>query len=152
MFSTAAESRVADNMLCCKLMPNKAILRSLSGLTQFLRLFVQSQTEFARSALTDAHLNPARQVVNQNELNKWGVYEEHADPVPQIHSGQVGDDRQVGPEPDLTTFKYPESFLFSLVAGGEEVQHGGDPEGNPSRLRIPLDPECDKATGHKDNT
>ena len=39
------------------------------------------------------------QVVDCNELKEGGVDEEHADPVPEVHGGQVGDHGQLGAEP-----------------------------------------------------
>ena len=41
-------------------------------------------------------LDPPGQVVDQDELDEGGVDEEHADPVPQIHGGQVRNNRQLG--------------------------------------------------------
>ena len=82
-------------------------------------------------------LDPSRQVVDHHEFQERGVDEAHADGVPEVHGREVGDNREVRAE---------------TIRRCEEVQHGGDPKGYPSRLSIPLDPERDKATGHKDNT
>ena len=38
-----------------------------------------------------------------------------------------------------------------LVGSGEEVEHGGDPEGHPGRLGVPLDPEGDEGGGDEDD-
>ena len=39
-----------------------------------------------------------------------------------------------------------------LVGSGEEVEHGGDPQGDPGRLRVPLNPEGDEGGGHEDHS
>ena len=44
-------------------------------------------------------LDPAGEVVDEDELDEGGVDEEHADPVPEVHGGQVGDHGQLGAEP-----------------------------------------------------
>ena len=44
-------------------------------------------------------LDPPRQVVHEDELDEGGVDEEHADPVPEVHGGQVGDHGELGAEP-----------------------------------------------------
>ena len=41
-------------------------------------------------------LDPPGQVIDQDELDEGGVDEEHADPVPQVHGGQVRNNRQLG--------------------------------------------------------
>ena len=80
-------------------------------------------------------LDPAGEVVDEDELNEGGVDEEHADPVPEVHGGQVGHHGQVGAE---------------SVGGGEEVEHGGDAQHHAGRHRVPLDPEGDEGGGDQD--
>ena len=60
------------------------------------------------------------QIVYCDELEEGGVDEEHADKVPHVHGGQVGDDRQLGAE---------------LVAGREEVQHRRHSQHHPAAGR-----------------
>lgn len=48
-------------------------------------------------------------VVDAHELQQRGVDEAHADAVPNVHCGQIGDHGQSAPE---------------TVGGGEEIQHG----------------------------
>ena len=42
--------------------------------------------------------------------------------------------------------------LLLLVGGGEEVEHGGDPQRDPGRLRVPLYPEGDEGGGDQDHS
>ena len=39
-----------------------------------------------------------------------------------------------------------------LVGGGEEVEHGGDPQRDPGGLRVPLYPEGDEGGGDQDHS
>ena len=116
-------------------------------------------------------LDPAGKVVDEDELDEGGVDEEHADPVPEVHGGQVGDHGQLGAEPGdmfvkhstcttagslLKLVKKRLKLLFVkikslLVGGGEEVEHGGHAEGDAGRLRVPLDPECDEGGCDQDH-
>lgn len=50
----------------------------------------------------------AAHIIDAHELQQGGVYEAHADAVPDIHRGQVGDDGQRAAE---------------TVRGSEEIQH-----------------------------
>ena len=44
-------------------------------------------------------LDPAGEVVDEDELNEGGVDEEHADPVPEVHGSQIGYHGELGAEP-----------------------------------------------------
>ena len=73
-------------------------------------------------------------VIDADELQQTGVDETHAHAVPHVHGGQVGHDREGGPEP---------------VRGGEKVQHGGDADHDARRHRVPLEPERDERRRHQ---
>ena len=61
-------------------------------------------------------LDPAGEVVDEDELYEGGVDEEHADPVPEVHGGQVGDHWQLGAEPG-----YMSQMLYAGQSAGPSV-------------------------------
>lgn len=80
---------------------------------------------------------PAIQVVDYDEFQHGGVYEEHADAIPQIHGGEVRDDGQGGAE---------------AVRGGAKVEHGGDADHDAGWDRVDVQPETDEGARDQHHT
>ena len=99
-------------------------------------------------------LHPPGEVVHKDELNEGGIDEEHADPFPHDHGCQIGDHREVGAESE--TIVLVQYFYFSqdvvLVRDGEEIEHGGDTEGDAGRFSVPLNPKGDEGRCYKNQT